>query len=267
MSGLRTATFAFRLVAVWILVRVIEQAVVLPSFMLASSGDLGRASLIGFSTSIGLQALLGILIWLASAPLARWTFGSEPDRPLRGSAELGALALRIVGLLCLDAMLHETWNVIFKAQQSSITHDRLGLGGEITAVAIVAALAAALLLGGGRLARRMFPSEETPRSIATELQPVAFSVLGLVILMNAVPVLVSNLASIRSWAEDSPGAYFSGEDRFAAMHLASLLRVALGFGLFLGGPPIARAWRWIQTAGLGRDRSAEPKSPSSAPQR
>jgi hypothetical protein len=176
----------------------------------------------------------------------------EKERPLRGSAEFGSLALRLAGIWLLDRSIHEVWNVIFKAKVASLSGSSSGLYAEIAAFAALAATALTLLLAGDRIAKRWFPSADTSSSVLADLQPIAFSVLGLVILMNSLPTLLSNALGPGGWAEDGGGIYVRGADPAWPIHVATLLRVALGLALFFGGRPLARVWRWSQTAGLDR---------------
>lgn len=265
MNGIGIATFALRLAAIYVWIQSLLQLFAVPWMATLSDENLGRASLIGYCAALLLEAIFGTILWFTSSKLAGWILGAEGDRPLRGSAELGGLAFRLAGVWLLDRAIHETWNVFFQVKMSSLVRSPAGLIGEIAVFLILGSTAAALIFGGGRLARRMFPSAEPATSIARQLQPIAFSVLGLVLLMNALPPLAANLALWKGWSESGHGFETTSTSAEWPVYLASFLRVVLGLGLFFSGRPLVRAWHWAQTAGLDRGRSAEPRAPSGAP--
>ena len=265
MGRIGIATFAFRLAAIYVWIQALLQVLVLPALLAMSDANLGRTSLTGYLVAILLHAIFGAILWLVSGRLARRIFGMEEGRPLRGTAEVGSLALCIAGIWLLDMAIHKTWNVIFSARTASLSGTRLGLFAEIAAFAVLTLAALTLLLASGRIAKRMFPSAEGSSSIAADLQPIAFSVLGLVILMKSLPNLLSNLFGPGGWAEDGDGMYIRGADPAWPIHVATLLRVALGLALFLGGRQLAGIWRWAQTAGLDRRSTSGPGARTGPP--
>ena len=265
MGGIEIARFAFRLAAIFVWIEALLGVLVLPAFVAMSDANLGRASLIGYAVAILLRAVFGACLWFASGPFARWILGVQKERPLQGSVEFGSLGLRLAGIWLLDRSIHEVWNVIFQAKTASLSGGRSGLYAEIAAFAVLTAAALTLLLAGGRIAKRLFPPSDRASSILAELQPIAFSVLGLVILMNSIPILLSNVFGPGGWAEDGGGIYVRGADPAWPIHIATLLRVALGLALFLGGRPLARIWRWSQTAGLDRPSTTDPVARAGQP--
>ena len=123
----------------------------------------------------------------------------------------------------------------------------------------VPALAGLLSLFGARsIARRLWGPSESPSNSIAELQPVAFSVLGLLIFLEAFPVFLSNAVSSGGWFEEN-GPRLPAPEPVWTLVVATIVRMVLGLGLFLGGRPLARAWRWARTAGLPT------RSPTQAP--
>jgi hypothetical protein len=113
-------------------------------------------------------------------------------------------------------------------------------------------MALILVLGGGRLAARMFPAAERATGMTPSLQPVAFSVLGAVILTSALPTFVREFAMSEIWREGSSTIHLLNSNAFWQHDAPILLRMLLGLALFLGSGPLTRFWRWMHTAGLER---------------
>ncbi|MBC8328579.1 MAG: hypothetical protein ISR76_07205 [Planctomycetes bacterium] len=115
------------------------------------------------------------------------------------------------------------------------------------------AFAGLLYLLSRRLARAWFPPEQEPASPRLDtygVQAVAFSVVGLFLLMTTLPSLISSLAWMFLPFGDAglmPGSPFGMEGPGGL--LVTLLEAAFGFVLFLGSRRLAARWHrkagWI----------------------
>lgn len=258
MGTVEISAFAFRLAALYVWIQTILQVSYLPMIVSTSDEHLGRASWIGFAISVGLHALLGTLLWFASPALARRTLGEPSAMGLSRAAAIGGLGLRLAGIFVIDVALQQVWDVIFSREFSSTSGDSSRLWASTASLATLAILGVGLVVGGGRLAARMFRSVVPEQPLALELQPVAFSVLGIVIVVRALPTVLSIVASA-GWFELGDSVLTTRSVPWPAI-AANFLRLAIGIALFLGGGLLSRAWHWTQTAGLGGSRA-----PSDAP--
>ena len=231
MHGLDVPTFAFRLAAVFVWVTTVSQAAWLTAFFVSSRGELRPQSWVGFAISLALSILLGVFLWTSAQVLARRALGGSSGGTFRGATAYGTLALRLAGCWLLDRAIQR----IPDFQILSGTGIPESTVGPITALAVLTAGAIVLLVFANRIARVLFRPGPGATSVPAELQPIAFSVLGLAILL---PGLASSLSLWLSIAQPPRGS--------------TLMSMALGLFLFLGAGPLARAWRWARTAGLDR---------------
>lgn len=255
MTRFEISVFAFRLAAVYVWIRTILQVSYLPMMISMSDENLGRASWIGYSISIGLHALLGTALWLASPSLARRVLGGPADGGLSRATAIGELALRLAGVWLIDLALKGVWSVVFQLEYSSARGNSSTLWNAIANSAVHGILGVVLLVAGGRLASRMFSSSAPQRSLSFELQAVAFSVLGLVLFVRALPAVLSGFTVSGEWLDDGDVITLAEPVPWPAI-AASLLRLVLGIALFVGGGLLSRAWHWAQSAGLGGDRTS-----------
>lgn len=248
------SVFAFRLAALYVWIRTILEVSYLPMMISMSDENLGRASWVGYAISIGLHALLGTALWFASPLLARRVLGGPADGVSRASA-IGELALRLAGVWLIDLALKGVWSVAFQLEYSSARGSPSTLWNAIANSAAHAILGVVLLVAGGRLAARMFPSSAPQKSLASELQAVAFSILGLVLVVRALPAVLSGFTTSGEWFDDGDVVTLAEPVPWPAI-VASLVRLTLGIALFVGGGLLSRAWRWARSAGLGGDRTS-----------
>src|SRR5690349_19434236 len=113
MDGIGIASFALRLAAIYVWIHALLQVFLLPTMLLVFGQAQPAPSPAGFFVSLALELLLGSILWFASGRLARRFFESEERQPLRGAAEIGALALRLAGIWLLDETLQRTGHLVF----------------------------------------------------------------------------------------------------------------------------------------------------------
>jgi len=258
MGTIEISVFVLRLAALYVGIQTILQVSYLPMIVSTSDGDFGRASSIGYAISVGLHALLGTALWFGSRPLARRIFGEPSAQELPRAAAIAGLGLVLAGIFVIDVALEQTWNVVFHRKFSSAVGDPSSFWAACASLAVLSILGVGLVVGGRKLATRMFPSSDPGRPLALEIQAAAFSILGIVIAVRALPTILS-IAATAGWfghRDSLPETPAAPWPEIAA----ELLRLAIGIALFLGGGALSRVWRWTQTAGLN-DRRA----PSNAP--
>jgi hypothetical protein len=237
--------FVFRLAALYVW---LQAALFATQFQLILWASDKGPNLLGIAVTILLQTLFGTALWFASPGLARLTL-SEPSGPgVTRATAIGGLALRLAGLYAIDVALQRVWDLA-----TSPTRGIAWVGFAMTAV-----LGSALVLGGGKIAARLFGRSEPEPQLAHEIQAAAFSVLGLVLIVRVLPILMSIVAHAQ-WFEDGNIVHISESPPGPGV-AAVVLRLALGVGLFLGGGALSRFWRWSHTAGTV-GRGANPEHP------
>jgi hypothetical protein len=199
--------------------------------------------------SIGLivaNLLMAVALWLASRRWADRMLGADGPGPLRAQ-DVGTLAFRLVGIWLLVSVVRDAGDAV------GIVTYQAGwvLAARVSAPVVKLGLGLALILGGAAISRRCFPDGENSSAMPSALQPIAFSVLGLVVLATALPVVVSSLVARGAWYEEDGGMVSSGGSSTPRL-VAAILRVAIGLWLFFGFGGLVRFWRWVQTAGVDR---------------
>ncbi len=243
MNRTSVATLTLRLAAVYFAVQALLTSTMLLVFLAVAT----RNSQFAFGTVALILAhtILATLFWIASRRWADRMLGVEGPGPIRAQ-EIGTLAFRLAGIWLLLLAIREAGDVVtIPASEAGIQVARM------SAPVVELSLGLVLLLGGAALSRRWFQDGESSGATPSTLQPIAFSVLGLVVLANALPVLVSSFVSRGAWFEDDGGSISSGGSSTPRL-VAAVLRVAIGLWLFFGAGSLVRLWRWAQTAGLDR---------------
>lgn len=254
MRTLETSVFAIRLAALYVWIHAFLQAAQLPWIVSSSDERLGRASWIGFTVAVGLHALLGTVLWIAGPRLGRRILGEPSTKTVTRAAAIGGLGLRLAGVVVVDAALQQVWDVIFSRQFSSAGGGPGRFWAATASLTTLAILGLTLVTCGGRIGARMFRSVVPERPLALELQAVAFSILGILLAVRALPTVLS-IAASAGWF-DNGDSYVTMQSVPWPMLATSLLRLAIGIALFLGGGFLSRAWIWTQTAGHGANRTS-----------
>ena len=190
------------------------------------------------------------------------------------SREVGFLVFRIAGLyLLLKAFIYflNAWPGLIAMIVSHNDYGDYPMGGILVAYIINLGL---FIVGGwflitrsGRLAEFWFPKwndEESPIPSPIDfnkIQILAFSIVGLLVIVHAVPVVVGGLITlltspIPGWVD---GSHLTGTNMTTLSRLlASLIELLLGLWLFLGSRGLVNFWNRMRTAKYP-ERDANPK--------
>ncbi|MGA2179866.1 MAG: hypothetical protein ABSH15_09835 [Verrucomicrobiota bacterium] len=210
--------------------------------------------------------------------LSATLFNSGDDRrqpiPTKGNSmkpnQLATLVLRLMGIYCLIQFIPaisistSTAPIIFS--QDSLSHS------EVTAIVMAALFLAFQLVAGILLIVKSVPwgGKLTPKdageaNIAAvsfeQVQVFAFAVVGALIFAGALPQLLNSIYSflfyLNQVTAQNPSTSFATPHNWRALLTAigTLLKAALGLGLFFGARGFANFWRSLRTFGT-------PKSPS-----
>lgn len=129
--------------------------------------------------------------------------------------------------------------------------------------ALVLFLGAAALLwwGAGALGRRMVsdgqPDSEGGKIVAEAAQAIAFSVVGLFILVRAIPPLASTCTWLALRREEFVLRY---DTQTVSTFVSLGLQIALGVGLLFGARGLAGFVKTIRTAGHVKARATSEES-------
>jgi hypothetical protein len=228
-------------------------------------GQTAVFALAGLIVPVLLLAALGALLFYLSPILAsRMTGGSAPAR-FEDRGEVGTIGLRLAAVLLWLRAIQMTSRAMFQIRIARIDGRWGEFLTEVATIVVLAAVGAWLLFRAGAIAQRWFgrrAAATDPGSAAT-LQAVAFSVVGLWILADALPNLAglfaSTLESARSGEFGDPPSLTIREEW--THWLEQVLRAVLGLVLFLSGNGLSALWHWIRRAGLAAQRAGlEPKS-------
>ena len=255
MRTLEISTFAFRLAAVYVGIRTILQASDLPTILaLSEVPGFGSSPWIGYAATVGIHVAFGLALWFAGPVLARRLLGGPTEEGLSRAVTIGALAFRLAGVWMIDCAIDRARDVSFSLEFSAQTDLWTRLWVAVAQLGAYAIVGMALLVGGGRLAARIFGSAVPQLPLSAGLQAAAFSVLGLVIVVRALPDVLSGFTRSVGWL-DGRETSFDPDGAPWPVVAVTLVRLGVGAGLFLGGGFLARGWHWAQTAGLDDRRT------------
>lgn len=155
--------------------------------------------------------------------------------------ELASLAIRLLGVYCLVRALASVADLTLLlaiAEETSIVPLLAGIG----KVLILAVMGVTMIWKSPWFARRMMRANEEARPDAEprQLQAVLFSVIGVVLIVWAVPRITSITWTVASsGSEDKLSAYWNPD------LVALVVQLVLGVALFVGSGGLARIWRRI----------------------
>ena len=246
MATLDTPVFVLRVAALYTWL----QAALLVCYLPDTIDSDAEGEYSSWSTiTVALQALFGAALWFGSRPLARVLFGGSAAKEMTRAAAIAGLGFILAGLYVITLAVQETADLMYWHWYESVMGNPSEVRASSVSIAALTILGVALVAGGRRLAARMFRSDGPAQPLAWEIQPVAFSIVG---IWLAAPLLAELLAyAMYSWWNDD--GYFATETESASWQwTVYYLKLAMGVALFLGGGILSRAWRWTRTAGLDR---------------
>ena len=263
MSRSQLVSLCLRIAALFVWVRALDILVMLPALYIPSDTVPLPGYALGFVVVPALLHLvLGTLLYFAGPLLAkRMRDGDAPSR-FEDREHVAAIALRIAAVfvfLRAIAALRPALHGLERARADGLW---LRFDVETVAFAALLAIGAWLLFGADRIAQRWFDAR-TPEPAPTRsqvLQSIAFSILGVWVLVDAFPELLRMLVAIAASSKDvEPDVYLGpGQDGTSALALG--LRLLVGLFLFFGGASVSKFWRWLHRAGLrAPDRNTEPR--------
>ena len=89
---------------------------------------------------------------------------------------------------------------------------------------------------------------------SSEMQAVAFSVVGALVLINGLPALASSIATLISYHEGTNQPYVTYfNSRFIGNVTAQTVKVVLGLYLFFGARGLVGIWHKLQKVGLDKN--------------
>lgn len=193
-----------------------------------------------YTLTTALYVICGLAIFAAAPAIAQRARAAPSPANVADRSQIGGLALRIAAIVVLNHALEAGASA---GQMLAVSPNPMFYG-AVASLCIAVAFAGVgtwFFVRGPELAPRIFrlgPADDVPH--LAHLQAAAFAVVGVWILSDTLPDLVS-MAS----------ASFDGLAPYGrADFVAAIVRCALGIVLFVGSGALARGWRWIRTAGL-----------------
>ena len=177
--------------------------------------------------------------------------------------DLTIILLRLLGIYCFIESVpafRDMFQIItlFIFEYDSIQHDTLGrifpLFSALYGVILII-MGIYLIKSAPELARRMTPGESSDSLIlkyeSKDIQAVAFSIVGILVILLAVPALWFNLGQLFMWYSDDISDVRRDTQTIRTYWMRSigpLLQMGLGLWLFFGSRGLSRLWHKLRTA-------------------
>ncbi len=173
--------------------------------------------------------------------------------------QIASLSLRLLGLYSIIEsipLLRELWQVFAWRgskieMESGPLHTDLMLIGILTSFALLLLVGLCLIFFSNSLAKKMTTEEEivneTTKLTAKNIQGIAFSIVGLVMIVIAIPhlaQLAANLQALKSAKEEMIKQKISIGTWAYSIGLA--VQFIVGLLLFLGGRGLSTIWYFFQ---------------------
>lgn len=241
MTRTEAAVLALRLAGLYLMLAALLQMADMAIIRISWSIPAHENWLLWPVASVLVRAIAGVVLFQLAPRLARvMADGDEPLR-LEDHSVIGAIAIRLVGIVCWDAALSSAPSIAPDFQRG----DWVYVAVQVGVMLVVLALGTWLFFSAPTLAVRLFGRRagrpDSP-SVAC-LASIVFSAAGLWIVASALPVLATELVKCFQYAQE--GWSYRWGDLIAAG-----VRVALGTCVFLGSGGVARVWHRLSTAGL-----------------
>jgi hypothetical protein len=215
-----------------------------------SSAEIGDPR--GYCVGLFLIALLGTLLFFGAPRFARRLFPDALHVRAESPVPAGSIAFLIAGIIFLERAIEQIPQVAVAKQMGA---EYVWALPAITACLALAAIGIWLVLAREWFARRLFaPDGSSQRPDLAHVQQIAIAVVGLWILAEAVPYLITQGASALSRGDEAMPVRLRVEDWTTAG------RAFLGLCLVLGSRGITAALSALHPAGDKQARArAEPR--------
>ena len=161
----------------------------------------------------------------------------------RDLARLGFVLMGVLALLlCLPLVQQLMVFPFLKSQQ--FTHPLLVFLAVLVTVVVEIGAAAGLIAGRERLVAWLYPApEERNEAAVSNLEELAFAILGLGIGLSSIPSLASLVGTL-VFLNEKQTAEAAGAFRSELVYAVGVvIKIVGGFGLFFMAPTVARWWR------------------------
>jgi len=174
--------------------------------------------------------------------------------------EVASLALKLLGIYAFIisvSLLHSMMLMI--ATYSAQYADHLGqvpsltllAAGSMISLLLLIFLGCYLIMASERLSRLIFPQEGTEDKISSlssrDVQTIAFSIVGVLLLTSAVPGLFRVMLRISQVLYHQKNLFSTVvKGRIIEDSVVLVVRLTLGLYLFLGSKGLSRLWHKIQ---------------------
>jgi hypothetical protein len=175
--------------------------------------------------------------------------------------QLATLVLRLLGIYCLIVFVPVVSlmsSALFFARRSNDSYETAALVLAVLFFVFWIGIGVSLIVCSVPWGKRIAPKDVDEGSITTvsfdQVQMLAFAVAGVLIFAEALPQLLNSLSSFFTSLNQVAGrSQYPPNTQFNwSMFLAvtgTLLKAALGLGLFFGARGFANFWRFLRIAG------------------
>lgn len=180
------------------------------------------------------------------------------------SIQIASLAFKLAGIFSIIQVIPLLQHLfaVFAYKNSPMFETSTGqaypgfylLIGIIASITLLIVLGIILLACSSNFARKMSANEQGTSTPETELtsrniQSIAFSVIGVVLIVLAIPKLVqlgANIQALASAGDEAPTKSISAGTWAYSIGLA--VQMVVGFLLFFGGRGLSSLWFFLQKA-------------------
>src|SRR5262245_40935495 len=170
--------------------------------------------------------------------------------------DAAVLAFKLLALWVLVGAIRDVLSVVQIVLDNPPDYWRRAALLPLISTLIWIGIGTSLWFRAASLCTRVFPEEDpwsaaTPPATGEELRALAFSVVGLVLMVQALPELVGAL--IHYIVNNDGWVFYPSSDLIhgGVLAAAAAVRLVLGAGLFLGAPRLRRALATVRTAVAG----------------
>ena len=169
--------------------------------------------------------------------------------------EVASLALKLLGLYAFIVSISMLQTIVFAIRTSIQTHTMnllIIIIGVLIPLILMITFGIYLIKTSDKLSNKIFTGiENDNKAIKLSLsavQSIAFSVIGVFLITNAIPKLFQKIAQLLLLALIQERVLLENvRQRLAENLLEIIIQLILGFYLFLGSESISKLWRKIHS--------------------